>query len=194
MTWLGRAKALGGLAAVGSRFALSLHARLYSSIIGAVIRELQAFFRRGARRAVCVVYVAVFVGPLVDFVSHNTSAEGNGESGETGHNVSNIHGIIRARADPKYCDHGHTHFWSFARSESEKSGPEGPPRLDSQGFMSQKGRSLCSVHGGEFGVGLEATFTQIDAFVFLFLGDADTDSLLQNEPNGEAGKEYPRED
>ena len=47
---------------------------------------------------------------------------------------------------------------------------------------------------GELGVGLKATFRDIDAFVLFFLRDTDTDDFLQRVPDDKAGDEDPGED
>lgn len=53
--------------------------------------------------------------------------------------------------------------------------------------------SFSSFCRREFRVGFEATFTDIDTFIFLFLGDADAKYFLQDQPNDETGPENPSE-
>ncbi len=60
--------------------------------------------------------------------------------------------------------------------------------------MTSPARSLVLFRRGEFGVGLEATFPDVHALVLFFLGYADADRLLQDEPDDEAGREHPGKD
>ena len=66
----------------------------------------------------------------------------------------------------------------------------------------KKGGLLCPpfrgcdrlLRRGEFGIGLEAAFPNIHAFVLLLLGNPDAERLLQNDPDNQAGEEGPEED
>ena len=80
--------------------------------------------------------------------------------------------------------------WGISKQERVRVATLPKLRYDSSGNAT--GGVLLSRH--ELGISLETAFTEVDAFVLLFLRDTNADDFLYHEPDNEARYKDPRED